>query len=311
MSTNPLHTFLEQRVLKVRSGKSKLRLGVVAPQPEERQLIPLWQDLPETLFAPTLYVLDEFLSTAAGVLTDERQFELVRGLRDRDELLDRVLKDVEEEKLDLLLVLQGAVDTLARELMQRGGGSWLAEKMAGLALHMPESLNRPLLVGDLLIHAELNAERLAEIGRIGAAALKRVGVDKPKVAMLAAVETVNEGLPATVLGHEAAKLLESRDDLLAQGPLSLDLAISPHAAEKKGVTGPVVGHADMLAAPNMTVARGVYEALTALCEESAAAVLYGGKIPVAIPGSSEGREESSFPLFSHLCSRRRSVFGIL
>lgn len=290
MNTASLRSFLEEQLLRARSGKPKLRLGVLAPDLEEHQLTPLWEELPGALFTPTLYLEDRDIHIAANVLTDEREFSLVEGLRSREELLTRLINDVDEGRLDLILIVQGSGHTLARELVTTGGFAAEEGTMVGLALHFPKQLGRPLLVGDLLVHAEPSAQQLADIVRTGAEALYKLGIKRSRVALLAAVETVSEGLPATVLGSEAAQRLADEKDIVAQGPLSFDLAVSEHAAEKKGVTGEVAGHADMLAAPNMTVARGVYEALCGLCEEAAAVVIAGGILPIAIPGSCDGRE---------------------
>ena len=152
----------------------------------------------------------------------------------------------------------------------------------GLSMLVPEKLERPLFVADTLVHAEPGRDlRIAQLPHV-VNALQNLGINTPRVALLTAVEVASPGLPATMEAQEVAAAFESVEGWFVQGPLSMDLAVSEYAAKKKKATGEVPGKADLLAAPDLTIARGVLDALTLMSDTPAATVLMGGPVPVAV-----------------------------
>ncbi|MCB2200278.1 hypothetical protein KQI63_12790 [bacterium] len=160
----------------------------------------------------------------------------------------------------------------------------------GLSMVVPETLGRPLFLTDTVVHAEPDVEtRITMLPKL-VDLLKQLGISEPRVAMLTAVEVASPGLPATMDAQAVAAAFEHADSFHVQGPLSMDLAISEHAAKKKKATGEVPGKADLLNAPNLTVARGILHAWTLLSDTPAATLLLGGPVPLALPDASEGEE---------------------
>ena len=148
-------------------------------------------------------------------------------------------------------LMKGTVDTstfmravLDRELGLRSGD---------LVSHVlvVEWMWRLLLITDAGIVLNPTLEEKARIILNAVAIAKGLGIDTPKVAVLAAVEKENPKMPETV---DAAAL--SRMNLpgcLVQGPLAVDNAVSVKAAEVKGIAGPVAGNADILLVPSVLV----------------------------------------------------------
>ena len=104
---------------------------------------------------------------------------------------------------------------------------------------------------------------------------RSLGVDRPKVAVLCATESVNPSMPATL---DAAALSKMADRMqirgaLVDGPLALDNAISREAAELKGIASPVAGQADILLAPDIEAGNMLYKELTWLAEAGAAGLV--------------------------------------
>lgn len=158
----------------------------------------------------------------------------------------------------------------------------------GIAMMVPEMLNRPLFLTDAVVHAEPTpGDRIAMMPKV-VKALQKLGLIEPRIALLTAVEVASPGLPATMEAQEVAAAFEKQEGWYVQGPLSMDLAVSEHAAKKKKAQGEVPGKADLLAAPNLTVARGVLQALTTLSDTPAASVLLGGPVPTALPDALDG-----------------------
>ena len=141
-----------------------------------------------------------------------------------------------------------------------------------------ECFGRLLLITDGGICIRPDLEQKAEIIRNAIPIANRLGIAKPKVAVLAAVEKVNPKMPATVDAEALSKM--DFDGCVVQGPLAMDLAISPAAAETKGVPGPVAGYADILLMPDIESANIVCKTLMYFCEKPTGALVSGTKRPV-------------------------------
>jgi phosphate butyryltransferase len=126
----------------------------------------------------------------------------------------------------------------------------------------------------------------------------RLGIELPKVALLAAIEKINPNMKATV---DAAKLVklhekESFANCILEGPLALDLAISEIAAEHKGVESNVAGDIDILIVPEITSGNVLYKSLTYLGGAIAAGVLTGIEVPVVLASRSDSEESKIYSI---------------
>ncbi|MCB2211897.1 hypothetical protein KQI52_07275 [bacterium] len=154
--------------------------------------------------------------------------------------------------------------------------------LTGISLLHTEKLDRITLLADTLVADRPDEDGLTAVTEQAIKTARKLGIETPRVALLAAVEVANPGLPATMLEQAVAQRFAERDDCHVHGPLSMDLAVSKSAVEKKKATGEVPGKADVLVGPTLTVSRGVLHAFQHGCGESAVTVLTGGQLPVAV-----------------------------
>ncbi len=113
---------------------------------------------------------------------------------------------------------------------------------------------------------------------------RRVGIEEPKVALIAALEMVNPAMPATVDAANLSKMAE-RGQIrggIVDGPLGLDNAISPEAARIKGIRSNVAGQADILIAPDIEAGNMLVMAISYLAGGRTAGVVVGGKAPIIL-----------------------------
>jgi phosphate butyryltransferase len=122
---------------------------------------------------------------------------------------------------------------------------------------------------------------------------KKLGIEKPKVAVIAAVETVSPKMQATVDGALLAVMNKRGQikDCIVDGPLATDLAVSKEAAEIKKVKSEVAGDADILIMPNLETGNAFFKALTKLGNAEIAAVVTGAMAPAVL--TSRGDSEKS------------------
>ena len=201
-----------------------------------------------------------------------------------------VAKAIEEGKVDLLVrgcePVRSLLSTLLRTPAFRKG--WIA----GIGIIVPPKLNRPLIVADTSVTPLPTLDQKIKIVELALSVARKIGIEQPKVALLAGVETVAPDVSSGVHDAVIAKMGERKQfgNALLDGPLALDLALSEEAATKKKIAGPVAGKADVLIAPNLEAGNGLYKAQATLGRAASASIVLGGKLPIALPSRSEPKE---------------------
>ncbi|PWJ39243.1 bifunctional enoyl-CoA hydratase/phosphate acetyltransferase [Sediminitomix flava] len=122
--------------------------------------------------------------------------------------------------------------------------------------------------------------------------MHKIGVEEPNVAVLAAVEMVNEKMPATT---DAALLsiMQRRGQIKnckIDGPLAFDNAISLESKSHKGITGDVAGNADLLLCPDIEAGNVLYKAFVFFAHAKVASIILGAKAPIVLTSRSDSEE---------------------
>lgn len=157
------------------------------------------------------------------------------------------------------------------------------------ALDVP-SYAKPLLISDAAINVEPDLDAKADIVRNAIDLAHALGIELPKVAILAAVETVSLKMRSTI---DAAALCKMADrgqivGALVDGPLAFDNAISPQAVREKGIVSTVAGQADILIAPDLEAGNMIAKQLQYLADAQAAGLVMGAKVPVILTSRADG-----------------------
>jgi phosphate butyryltransferase len=143
---------------------------------------------------------------------------------------------------------------------------------------------RPLLLTDCAINITPNLEAKAGIIRNAIGLAHAIGIALPKIAILAAVETVTPRQPSTL---DAAALCKMADrgqitGAILDGPLAFDNAVSIAAAAQKKIISPVAGQADILVVPDLEAGNMLAKQLTFMSGAEAAGIVLGAKIPIIL-----------------------------
>lgn len=124
------------------------------------------------------------------------------------------------------------------------------------------------------------------------------GIECPKVAALAAVEVVNPDMPST-LDAAALTVMNKRGQIkgcLVDGPLALDIAISPSAANHKGIVSDVAGYADILLVPNIEAGNVLGKSIIYFSENKTAALVLGGLSPIVLTSRADCAETKLYSI---------------
>jgi len=143
---------------------------------------------------------------------------------------------------------------------------------------------RPFIVTDAAINLAPTLSQKADIVQNAIELAQILGVSQPKVAILAAVETVNPAMPATLDAAALCKMADRgqiRGGLL-DGPLAFDNAVSMEAAQTKGIQSPVAGQADILVVPDLESGNMLAKQLMYLGDAASAGVVMGARVPIVL-----------------------------
>ncbi|MCA1416862.1 enoyl-CoA hydratase, partial [Bradyrhizobium sp. NBAIM20] len=135
-------------------------------------------------------------------------------------------------------------------------------------------------------------EHKADIVRNAIELAQAIGVARPKVAILAAVETVNAQMPATLDAAALCKMADRGQIAGAEldGPLAFDNAVSIAAARIKGIESRVAGQADVLVVPDLESGNMLAKQLEYLGGAASAGLVLGARVPIILTSRADGAE---------------------
>lgn len=155
------------------------------------------------------------------------------------------------------------------------------------------SYHKLLFVGDVAVIPAPDIKQKQIIMECLVKTAKAVGVQTPKVAILAATEQVLQSQPATIDAAMLAKMADRGQikGCIADGPLALDVAIDKESVEIKGLVSPVAGDADCLLFPNIESGNVFYKANSKLVPGvKQAGILVGAKVPCVLSSRADSIE---------------------
>lgn len=190
------------------------------------------------------------------------------------------------------LLMKGALhtDELMHEVVAPSHGLRTVRRVSHAFLMDVPSYPRPLIITDAAVNIAPTLEDKRDIVQNAIDLAHIMGVAKPRVAILSAVETVTGKLASTL---DAAALCKMADrgqisGGLLDGPLAFDNAVSPAAAHDKGITGPVAGFADILVVPDLEAGNMLAKQLTFMAGADSAGVVLGARVPIILTSRADG-----------------------
>jgi len=187
---------------------------------------------------------------------------------------------------DVEALMKGSLhtDELMTEVVATRTGLRTKHRVSHCFILQTRHYPRPFIVTDAAINMSPNLLQKADIIRNAITLAHTIGVPEPKVAILAAVETVSPTMPATL---DAAALCKMADrgqitGALLDGPLAFDNAVSLDAAHTKGIHSAVAGQADILVVPDLESGNMLAKQLMYMGEASSAGIVMGARVPIIL-----------------------------
>jgi phosphotransacetylase len=175
-------------------------------------------------------------------------------------------------------------DELLAAVLARDTGLRTARRMSHVFIMDVPTYHKVLLITDGAINIAPTLEDKVDICQNAIDLLILLGVQRPKVAILAAVETVTSKMAATLDAAALCKMAERGQIVGAEleGPLAFDNAISKEAARVKGIDSPVAGDPDILLVPDLESGNMVAKLLSFLGKADSAGLVLGARVPIIL-----------------------------
>jgi phosphotransacetylase len=224
--------------------------------------------------------IEEIATTAGLSLKD---FEIV----DAENSVDAARKAValiREGKAEILMKGSLHTDELMAAVVSREGGLRTGRRISHAFVMDVPTYHKVLIVTDAAINIAPALEDKVDICQNAIDLAISLGCSRPKVAILAAVETINSKMQATLDAAALCKMAE-RGQIKGgalDGPLAFDNAISSEAARTKGIKSEVAGDPDILLAPDLEAGNILAKQLSFLANADSAGIVLGARVPVIL-----------------------------
>lgn len=180
-------------------------------------------------------------------------------------------------------------DEFMTEVLNRNTGVRTDRRISHIFVMKVESYPRYLFITDAAINIVPDLITKMHITQNAIDLCHALGIEKPKVAILAAVETVNPSMHSTLDAAALCKMADRKQitGAILDGPLAFDNAISHAAADTKGIDSPVAGDPDILLVPDLEAGNMLAKQLSYLAAAASAGVVMGAKVPIVLTSRSE------------------------
>jgi len=210
---------------------------------------------------------------------------------DPQEAGELAVKLAREGKIEILLKGHLRTDQLLHPVLDKEKGLRTGNLLCDVAFfeHTDDAGTRLVGLTDGGMTPAPNLKQKRQIVLSAIEVLGALGVTKPKIAILSAVEVVSEAIPSTVDAKALTEMCEAGEfgDAQVFGPLALDIAMVEWCAKVKGITHPVAGHADCLVMPTIEAGNIAAKVIHILYGHEYGHLVVGAKAPILIPSRSE------------------------
>jgi phosphate acetyltransferase len=252
------------------------------------------------------------LAAASAAKLDVSPYEIV-DVEHSHAAAEKAVALVREGRAEMLMKGSLSTDELLGAVVRRETGLRTARRLSHCFILDAPNHPKLLIITDAAINIFPTLEDKVDIVQNAIDLAHALQIENPYVAILSAMETVNPKLQSTI---EAAALCKMADrgqitGGVLDGPLALDNAISPEAAQIKKITGPVAGHADILVVPDLEAGNMLAKSLSFLANADSAGLVLGARVPITLTSRADSVESrlASCAVAAVVAARRRELAG--
>ena len=286
------------QMLDVLKGSEKVVLSVAAAHDEE-VLLAIKSATEMNIITPILVGQEDKIRK----ISDEINFDL-NGIKIIDketieECAEVAVKLVSSKEADF--VMKGLLDTsvILKAVLNKEWGLRTDSLLSHVMVYEADFYPKLLVTTDGGMNIAPNYEQKVKILKNAIKATEPLGLETIKVCALAAKEKVNPKMQATVDAKEledACKNGEFGENVIVEGPLAFDLAVSKEACEVKGFKTEVGGEVDIILMPTIEVGNGIGKAFTYAAGAKSAGIIMGAKAPIVLVSRADTHESKLYSI---------------
>jgi phosphate butyryltransferase len=211
---------------------------------------------------------------------------------DIDKSVEVAVKMLSSKQGDILMKGKVGSSSLLKCVLNKEWGLRTGNLLSHIALFEVDTYHKLIAVTDVAMNIAPNLKDKISIVNNSVAFLNRLGYVQPKVAVLGAVEMVNENMEATLDAALLSKMNQREQirNCIIDGPLAFDNAVSLESAQHKGIKSEVAGDTDLLLMPDIEVGNVLYKSLVFFAKAKVASIILGAKVPIVLTSRSDSEQ---------------------
>ncbi|WP_286315483.1 bifunctional enoyl-CoA hydratase/phosphate acetyltransferase [Romboutsia ilealis] len=285
-------------ILYILKGEEKVILSVAAA--EEKEVLQAVKDAVEKQIIEPILVGDK---DKIKLISEEINFDLtgIKILNSNSiEESARIAVELVSTK-NAHFVMKGILDTsvFLKSVLNKDYGLRTDSLLSHVVAYQIENYHKLLLLTDGGMNISPNYEQKEMILKNAIQAAKVLGLDTIKVACLSAKEKVDTKMQATVDADLLQKAFVNGKfgkNVIVEGPLSFDIALSKEASNIKGFKSEVSGDIDILLVPTIEVGNGIGKSFTYMADAKSAGVIMGAKAPIILVSRADSAESKLYSI---------------
>lgn len=211
---------------------------------------------------------------------------------DIEKSVETAVRMVSSKQADILMKGKIGSATLLRCVLNKEWGLRTGNLLSHFALFEVETYQKVIAVTDVAMNIAPTLHDKIAIVNNSVACLNTLGYKMPKVAVLGAVEMVNENMQATLDAALLSKMnqREQIKNCIIDGPLAFDNAVSLESSQLKGIKSEVAGDTDLLLMPDIEVGNVLYKSLVFFAKAKVASIILGAMVPIVLTSRSDSEQ---------------------
>lgn len=234
------------------------------------------------LVGDKLLILDQLMELGIS----KKGYEIYNAADPRDAALMSV-KLVSKHENAILMKGLLHTKTLLEEVLDEDHGLFTGSFLSHIGVLEIPNYHKLLFISDAILNVLPTIKEKEKIIENTYNFVESLGIYKPKISLISAVETIDEEIISTVESKTIVETLLEDDRFYIGGPMSIDVAVSHESAETKGVKHVVAGDADILIFPNIEAGNTFYKSTTFFGNSNVAGLILGAKNPIVLTSRSD------------------------
>lgn len=209
-----------------------------------------------------------------------------------DKAVEMAVRMLSAKQGDILMKGKVGTSSLLKCVLNKEWGLRTGNLLSHIALFEVDTYHKLIAVTDVAMNIAPNLKDKIAIVNNSVSFLNRLGYVMPKVAVLGAVEMVNENMEATLHAALLSKMNQREQirNCIIDGPLAFDNAVSLESAQHKGIKSEVAGDTDLLLMPDIEVGNVLYKSLVFFAKAKVASIILGAQVPIVLTSRSDSEQ---------------------